>query len=74
MHMLVYNKHLLNRSDCLSSLWVAQNIFKSWRHQPYTTALHIGTDTLYELAEFLNQFIVKHMNLDITYPASSQDR
>lgn len=29
-------------------------------------ALHIGSDTLYELAEFLSQFIVEHMNLDIT--------
>jgi len=40
------------------------NVFKSWRHQLYTTALHIGIDRLYELAEFLNQVIVKHMNLN----------
>ena len=45
---------------------MAQNVFKSWRHKLYTTALHIGIDTLYKLAEFLNQFIIKHMNLDIT--------
>jgi hypothetical protein len=39
---------------CLCSSWMAQNVFESWRHKLYTTALHIGIDTLYKLAEFLN--------------------
>ena len=57
--------HCVTQSDRLSSSWVAQNVFESWHHKLYTTVLHIGIDTMYELAAFLNQFIVKHMNLDI---------
>jgi len=53
----------VTHSDCLSSSWAAQNVFESWRHKLYIV-LHTGIDTTYELAEFLNQFIVKHMNLD----------
>ena len=55
----------VTQSDCLSSSWVAQNVFESGRYKLYTTGLHIGIDTTYELAEFLNQYIVKNMNLNI---------
>jgi hypothetical protein len=71
--MLVYNKHLLNRVTVyLPHEWHRKSSspdVTSCTPLPYTLVL-----THYELAEFLNQDIVKHMNTDIAQTARNQDR